>query len=171
MRGFTLVELAVALAILAVTLLAVCGLFQGSSEGMHYFSSVGAADIGAQRALDKLVEDMRNAPSSDISVTPFGGFDSVTLKRAWGENGTATITYTVDEDNQLVRIANIYGQGILREVLVRNVDAVLRQGVKGFSVSPIGDSSLYRLILRVNVELRTGGTDRRTFSTTVRTRT
>jgi len=170
MRGFTLVEVAVAVAVLAVTLLAICGLFQGSSEGMEYFSKIGTADTSIQRVLDKITGDISNASADDVAITPFGGYDAVTVTRAWGESQTATITYTVNGGNELVRISDIPGRGVRQDVVVRNVDAVLRDGVKGFAVTRIGTSDLFRVSLRVNVSLRKGGVERRTFTTTVRTR-
>ena len=82
MRGFTLLEVTVAVTVLTMMLLAIGGLFDTSSESLHYFSNVSTAETTLRRSIDLIAEDLHNAQPTGITIRSFADADSVMITRA-----------------------------------------------------------------------------------------
>lgn len=170
MKGFTLLEAVVAMAVLAMMVLAISTLFDTSSESLEYFTNVGSAEIALRRTLDMIAGDVHQAQASAIAISSLYDDDSVTIRRSFGESGTATMGYLVNGDRQLVRVETLPGPVTNAAVVAENVDSRDAQGAKGFRVERVGSTNLFSISLRVNIRLDGGETMTRTFATTVGTR-
>lgn len=88
--GFTLVELAVATAVLSVILLAVGGLMLGTTLTQRSVTAVSGASSSAQTAAAELRAELRNAVEVDLRTVD--GTDQLLLARVAGTGSSATFT-------------------------------------------------------------------------------
>ena len=171
MKGFTLLEVVVAAAVFMLLILIVGQIFDKSSDSLEYFTNVGGADTVVRRVIDLIAEDIQQAQPGGISITPFTDYDAVTIVRARGETGTETVSYTVNGNQDLVRIVSVPpGPTVTQTVVAHNVDSLDASAGKGFAVSQIGTSNLYQVTLRLKAKLSRGDEIKRAFTTTVGTR-
>jgi prepilin-type N-terminal cleavage/methylation domain-containing protein len=166
--GFTLYEVLIAMAVLAIAFILVGGLFLQSSDSLTYFSDVGTADTVVRRTLDTIAEDLHQAVT--IAITPSATYDTVTITRAYGETDSSTVRYTVDAVRDLIRTETAPGPVTTSGVVARKVDNLNAQNAKGFSVVRVGTSNLYTVSLRLVTSLSRGQTITRGYATTVGTR-
>jgi prepilin-type N-terminal cleavage/methylation domain-containing protein len=167
MHGFTLLEMTVALAVLVISLLLIGGMFGESSSSLEYFTHVGNADTSMRRTLDAIAGDVQQAQPSGIAITSFPSYDAVTITRRYGENGTATVAYTVVNSTDLVRIETLPGPISTSNVVAHNLDLTGTGAEKGFRVAQVATSNLYTISLKVKANLHGGDCMTRTYTTTV----
>ncbi len=153
-HGFTLLEVAVALAILAIIAVAFGQVVISSTNSMDYLVADNTIDQEIKRGLTMVLNELRQSSNAVITLdTSNSNFDIVTFQTPntyggsidWGAadstgtwNANWSVRYTV-ANGQLVRRAlnalnNQFGSD---EVLVRSLDSA-NGTVKGFQVTQNG---------------------------------
>jgi len=184
-RGFTLVELSIAVAIGALLILAVGAIAQGTGSSMDYLSRSHRVDRDLQKSLAAMTADLKHASLSGLVIDQSDpDHDMVTLQvpdpavsgsLTWGypdESGTFQIgwsgVYFVRDGDLVLRRVNYVGleQGPDR-VLCQNVDVAFPESnpEKGFTV--IQNDELIALELRVHETFKDGRDYRRQERTVV----
>ncbi len=133
-RGFSLLEVLIAVAVFMVVLIAVYGLMMASQETYTTSKAVASLEVRARRALDRIADELQDAGVSQLvplaPIAPFGtnqlafrkntGYDTVTETITWSDPFAVRLDTSGDP---VVLFVDMDGAGMVQdtEVLARGV--------------------------------------------------
>lgn len=153
-QGFTLIEVAVALAILAIIAVVFGEVVISSTTSMDYLVTDNTSDMEIKRSLNTILNELRLSSNAVITLdTSDANFDTITFQTPdaygssvdWGAsdstgawNANWSVRYTVANGRLVRRVLNALNNQVgSDEILARGIDSA-NGAVKGFQVTQNG---------------------------------
>ncbi len=172
-QGFTLPEILFASVVAIIVLLAVGSLTQSGSFAMEHLSRAQQVDFELKRAMDRLTEVIKAAPTSAVTIDESNAdHDVLTLQISNPQTPLVTDLGYFDEDNDFqsgytIEFRVVNGELVMQNVddsgtvvathlLCREIDNAINDGgiIKGFEVTV--NSPFVNFLIRVRTEFTPG---------------
>ncbi len=187
-KGFTLLEVVISVMVSMAVFVGVGALFQKSSDGLEFFTTVGSSETSMIRSMQKIVDEIRLAQDSEITIDDSDdNHDRMTIQKTIN-SVLYEMEFAVDANTGQLKktVTNLDTDEVVETVVLSHfVDAADASGSKGFEISKnslqhtdgstvknqLGNTYyVYDISVRLSVNVHGGEEVTKIFATRVATR-
>lgn len=171
-KGFTMLEVIIAVSISSALLIVVGAMFQKSGESLEFFTSVGLNETSMTRALGHITAEVKQSSMNDIVIAQQSTqYDTVTITRSVGGDETEEVDtqflVSIGTQELIKQISRYTVTGGIRTLINGSTtSSTIARHVSEFHVTVVGNADLLNIEMTMRVPVENGDFVQKTYETT-----